>query len=93
MKAILKKTGQVVEIDNHYSSIYIDGDDLHHSVEEFDFLSAGMPADYWAKIRCQYAGMALQAILTNPYWNEANWETVAFDAVQAADALIKELNK
>ena len=45
MKAILKKTGQVVEIDNHYSSIYIDGDDLHHSVDEFDFLSAGMPAD------------------------------------------------
>ena len=89
MKAILKKTGQIVEIDNHYSTIYIDGDDLHHSVEEFDFLSAVN----WAKIRCQYAGMALQAILTNPYWNEADWATVAFDAVQAADALIKELKK
>ena len=93
MKAILKKTGQVVEIDNHYSSIYIDGDDLHHTVEEFDFLSAGLPAESWARIRCQFAGTALQGILSNPFWNECTFEVMAKDAVDAADALIRELKK
>ena len=66
MKAKLIATGETVEIDNLYSSIYIDKDGLEHSIEEFEFTHSGLTSEYWEKLKHRYAGQAMEAMLTNP---------------------------
>ena len=74
MKARVKATGEIVEVElNHIgcTPVYIDKNrviykglhDLDFEVEE-EFLPKDEP-DYWEKLRHQYAGMAMQGILSN----------------------------
>lgn len=64
MKARVKATGEIVDVSrlvdkyimtNHPHSITFDTDEL-----DFEF-----EPDYWDKLKHQYAGMAMQGILSN----------------------------
>ena len=65
MKAKLIATGEIIEIDNHYSTIYIDKDDIPHSIEEFEFPHDNPSSDYWEKLKHQAAVAAMQGMLCN----------------------------
>lgn len=64
MKARIKATGEIVKV------IAIDGDWLfcsdgaHYGVESLEGIESEI--DYWTRLEHQYAGMAMQGIITNP---------------------------
>ena len=63
MKAIVTATGDIVEVDQ-CSILYDDGRrELMHGKELEEVQGA---PDYWEKLKHQYAGMAMQGILSNP---------------------------
>ena len=47
--------------------------------------------DYWEKLKHQYAGMAMQGMLSNPDYRDKPWDRIANDAVSAATALVNKL--
>ena len=64
MKARVKATGEIVEI-NESSTIY-DARMCHvYNASELENVPDTDP-DYWARLEHQYAGMAMQGLLTNP---------------------------
>ena len=66
MKARVKATGEIIEV---YPSIHkrcdYDGSDGYSYVKE-DIIILDDEPDYWTRLEHQYAGMAMQGILTNP---------------------------
>ena len=66
MKARVKATGEIVEV---YPSIHkgcdYDGSDGYSYVKE-DIIILDDDPDYWTRLEHQYAGMAMQGILSNP---------------------------
>ena len=63
MKARIKATGEIVEIAE-YSTIYAENYDTCFYPSEVEFLDNS--EDYWTRLEHQYAGMAMQAMLTSP---------------------------
>ena len=47
--------------------------------------------DYWEKLKHQYAGMAMQGMLTNSDYSETPWDGIAEDALRVATALVEKL--
>ena len=88
-KARIKRTGEIVEL-THDDILYLDicQDDL----EEIELIDE---PDYWDKLKHQYAGMAMQGILSNPnhaLWErENNAEGIAESANRIATALVEKL--
>ena len=89
MKAIVKATGELIDV-LHYGDRYIRIDtdkDIWYVAKELDFDNT---PDYWEKLRHQYAGMAMQGILSHvdvtvtPEW-------VAEEAEAYATALVEKL--
>lgn len=62
MKARVKATGEIVEVDQ-CSILYKDGKRELMNGKELEEVQ-GAP-DYWEKLKHQYAGMAMQGILSN----------------------------
>lgn len=67
MKARIKATGEIVEVTrivdryvmtHHPHAITFEKDELDFDIED--------DPDYWERLKHQYAGMAMQGILTNP---------------------------
>lgn len=74
MKAIIKNTKEIVEVTcvNNYNSRgeiinswYHSTDGRSFSKDELEFIDLGENLDYWARLEHQYAGMAMQGVLTN----------------------------
>lgn len=53
----------------------------------------GSDPDYWARLKHQYAGMAMQGMLASGDWDECSWDIIAEDAIRAATALVNKLNE
>lgn len=97
MKARVKATGEIIDVTrlvdkyimtNHPHSITFDADEL-----DFDF-----EPDYWEKLKHQYAGMAMQGMLSNckfpAYSTEGYYkENIANNALEYATALINKLKE
>ena len=81
MKARVKSTGEIVEVDFHMetkrgkmfgevtdSKRLCKPDSSYRKFyqDEIEFLSYEDTPDYWTRLEHQYAGMAMQGILTNP---------------------------
>ena len=76
MKAIVKATGAAVEVrsrvitsfSGEHRKKYIDQDTGVSYFEEDLFFPKGLvdDPDYWEKLLHQYAGMAMQGLLSNP---------------------------
>jgi hypothetical protein len=97
MKARVKATGEIVEV------IAIDGDWLfcsdgaHYGVESLEGIESEI--DYWTRLEHQYAGMAMQGILSNPEseldykGDETLPQALAGCAAKVAHALIQKLKE
>ena len=86
MKARVKETGKVFQVmgvvSNTAEGYALDEVDLY--CDESDNLVVGVSEDYWEKLKHQYAGMAMQGMLSN---------AIGFDEVrkQAAESGIDNL--
>ena len=104
MKAIVKATGEIVEVQE-YSDTYLEligefGGRLFTDDElEFDFKqeSKNNTPDYWEKLKHQYAGMAMQGMLANAnhyLWErKQNSKSLVANAAELAHALVEKMKE
>ena len=59
MKARVKATGEIVKF--HHNSLIIDEDQRHYDIDELENIDVH---DYWTRLEHQYAGMAMQGLMT-----------------------------
>ena len=94
MKARVKATGDIIDIAE-YSTIYAENFDTCFYPNELEILDNS--DDYWARLEHQYAGMAMQGILSNAnhaLWDrENNAEGIAKSASAIAHALVEQYKK
>lgn len=70
MKARVKETGEIVEVHTHDDADFQDRQGRFYwehqlyfgTLDDFDM---DEPTDYWEKLKHQYAGMAMQGLMTN----------------------------
>lgn len=102
MKARVKATGEIIEVmyshtsqDKGYDIIwYITPQGVCFSKEELEFIDTGESLDYWTHLKHQYAGMAMQGLLTNPKLCEIETSiSIANTASTIASALIDKLKE
>lgn len=76
MKARVKATGEIIEIMEDCSYIYAKNYEYSYNLNELEFLDVkekSLPKDepdYWEKLKHQYAGMAMQGLLSNSAYIE-----------------------
>ena len=98
MKAKIKATGEIVHVGDYNT---ISHDPMYKNertgpwrLEELDFTET---PDYWTRLEHQYAGMAMQGILSNPDVNldyksyECMPQAVAATACNIAHALVEKM--
>ena len=93
MRARVKETGEIVEVV--LNGIFYDRTDnkeryYHH---ELDFNDT---TDYWTRLEHQYAGMAMQGLLSNPSITERELTTrkgIVEDAQYIAHALVEKMKE
>lgn len=102
MKARVKATGEIVEV-NEFCTLRDSGERTYYWVNALELITKDNP-DYWTRLEHQYAGMAMQGILSNPELFKATAknaeefglivpQAVAIDANCFATALIKKLKE
>ena len=89
MKARVKATGEIISLDE--KSTVLDTNPYNfnsYEISELEILyeNTNFPKDYWQKLEHQYAGMAMQGMLSN-----TTLITVLFDATKDHDELLKEV--
>ena len=106
IKARVKSTGDIFEISDT-TTIYPEHYDKSYNITEVEFFYVKENAfskddnlqDYWQKLEHQYAGMAMQGILSNPHIahkdvsREELIEHWTGHAVMIAVALVKKLKE
>jgi hypothetical protein len=97
MKARVKATGEIVEARGIYTpTIRTFG---MEEIESYDMEAVEIitDPDYWTRLEHQYAGMAMQGILSNAnhaLWDrENNAEGIAKSASAIAHALVQKLKE
>ena len=94
MKARIKATGEIVDIAE-YSTIYAENHINCFYPNELDILDN--LEGYWTRLEHQYAGMAMQGILSNANHalldRENNAEGIAKIASKIAHALVEKYKK
>ena len=108
MKARVKSTGEIVEViaisdyineNGQIIGEYKDGNGMLYTSYDLDFyIKEGITIpDYWTRLEHQYAGMAMQGILSNAnhaLWDrENNAEGIAKSASAIAHALVEKLKE
>lgn len=99
MKARVKVTNQIVEVEEY--SKYLDTGWKYRDINtgtlykagSLDF-SAEAVVGYWERLEHQYAGMALQGMLSNPSITERELTTrkgIVEDAIRISHALVEKL--
>ena len=85
MKARVKATGEIFDIEN--VSLRLNGKVLSSfGLDDLEVLLPDLTPDYWTRLEHQYAGMAMQGMLSN-----TSLITVLFDATKDHDELLKEV--
>lgn len=69
MKARVKATGEIIEISEDCSYLYAEHYDKSYNLNELEFLdvkenSFPKDDDYWTRLQHQYAGMAMQGLMS-----------------------------
>ena len=106
MKARVKATGEIVDIIRNSAfdkDVFYDSNGQKYNREElsFDFKEKSFPKDddYWTRLEHQYAGMAMQGMLSNPEVDldyksdECMPQAVAATAYNIAHALVEKLKE
>ena len=97
MKARIKATGEIVDLAPYTRVCEDFAKGRSWLVEELD--DADDYPDYWTRLEHQYAGMAMQGILSNPDVNldyksyECMPQAVAATACNIAHALVEKLKE
>ena len=100
MKAKIKATGEIVHVGDyntiHHDPMYKNERTGPWRLEELDFTET---PGYWTRLEHQYAGMAMQGILSNPDVNldyksyECMPQAVAATAYKIAHALVEKMKE
>ena len=90
MKAIIKETGKIIEVEEYHKYLetgwkYKDNAGMLYKPSALDFSDEAV-IGYWTRLEHQYAGMAMQGMLSN-----TTLITVLFDATKDHDELLKEV--
>ena len=113
MKARVKATGEIVEVREEYDlrdamvQVFYSNEENPYEVYEkeeldFDVKEKSFPKDdpdYWTRLEHQYAGMAMQGILSNPEVDldyksdEFMPQAVAATAYNIAHALVEKMKE
>ena len=107
MKARVKATGEIVEViavgdyineNGQIIGVYKDANGMLYTSYELDFyIEEGIAIpDYWTRLEHQYAGMAMQGLLSNPSITESELITrkgIVEDAQYIAHALVEKLKE
>ena len=97
MKAIVKATGKVVEINSYDTDTegnlyyYTKNYDAYHE-NEIEII-IGEDLDYWERLKHQYAGMAMQGIMANSLFMPYEGKEIADISNDIATALVKKLKE
>ena len=99
MKARVKATGEIVDVIPYNKDGFAYIQDDGETVYEFHELEILDDPDYWEKLLHQYAGMAMQGILSNPVImknlseikDETTTKIVTIFAINYATALVEKL--
>ena len=96
MKARVKATGEIFDIE--CVSLRLTGKVLSSfGINDVEVLMPDLTPDYWTRLEHQYAGMAMQGILSNAnhaLWDrENNAEGIAKRASAIAHALVEKYKK
>ena len=95
MKARVKATGEIVEVNEcgkTFKDMRMDYMDMRgrcYRSEDLDFTD-NTPFDYWTKLEHQYAGMAMQGILSRQY---VDFDNIIEKSVEFAHALVEKYKK
>ena len=99
MKARVKATGVIVEVS--LSHIVHDGgrkiiwyntpQGASFTEDELEFFDTEENFDYWTRLEHQYAGMAMQGVISRTHWSEV--KDITEYAVKIAHALVERLKK
>ena len=92
MKARVKATGDIIDIAE-YSTIYAENFDTCFYPNELEILNNS--EDYWAKLEHQYAGMAIQGLMSNinqiePAKGHSYCDEIVGISVSIAHALVEK---
>lgn len=93
MKARVKATGEIIELCN----MEFDEDGNEYYRDELELIGDYEP-DYWKKLKHQYAGMAMQGMLSNcefPLYSTEGYykDNIADNALEYATTLINKLKE
>ena len=102
MKARVKSTGDIIDVFYKFQTIepnpvtkYETLNGERYFEEDVEFFEDGTP-DYWNRLEHQYAGMAMQGMLSNPEFFKANGkprDLMTMMAESFATALVEKLKK
>ena len=103
MKAIVKATGEIVEVHTCDDADFIDRNGRYYWEHELFFGSLDVSSldapDYWTRLEHQYAGMAMQGMLSNPEVDldyksdECMPQALAATAYKLAHALVEKMKQ
>ena len=109
MKARVKKTGEIVEVHTSDDADFVDRNGKYYWEHELFFGSLDVSSyddpDYWTRLEHQYAGMAMQGILSNQEYVHSLVQRVAsreiynlaegitMHAEQLAHALVEKMKE
>ena len=107
MKARVKATGEIIDVAYTYKTVgknpttkceTLEGKRYNEEDLNFNIEDDNTP-DYWTRLEHQYAGMAMQGILSCPEWNIVPREGVshaqecALQAQEFAHALVEKMKE
>lgn len=95
MKARIKATGEIVDIAE-YSTIYAENHINCFYPNELDILNNS--DDYWARLEHQYAGMAMQGLMSNikqltPNMGHSYCDEIVGISASTAHALVEKMKE
>lgn len=98
MKARVKATGEFVEVHTCDEADFVDRKGKYYWEHDLFFGSLDTfpyeDPDYWTKLEHQYAGMAMQGMLTNPKLCDVETPTsLASTAATIANALVEKMKE
>lgn len=85
MKARVKATGEIIEL-YRFSVVAEKGSGVSYTLEQLEFEA---PFDYWEKLKHQYAGMAMQGLMSKEILDTS--DSLSSHAIYYATALIEKL--
>ena len=106
MKARVKATGMIVEVTYSHTDQYTGYDIIWYitpqrdcfSKEELEFIDTGESLDYWTRLEHQYAGMAMQGLMSNikqitPIMGRSYCDEIVGISASVAHSLVEKMKE